>query len=41
MTRTDLAKTIEPLLRPHRVPDVGKVQTVVLDPDTAGMTKVR
>src|ERR1044072_4445059 len=26
VTRTDVAKTIEPLVRPHRVPDVGKVQ---------------
>ena len=31
VSRTDVAKTIEPLVRPHRVPDVGKVQTVVLD----------
>src|SRR6187401_977000 len=39
VTRTDLAKTIEPLLRPHRVPDVGKVQTVVLDPGHGGYDK--
>src|SRR4030095_2748887 len=30
VSRTDVAKTIEPLVRPHRVADVGKVQTVVL-----------
>src|SRR3954462_3412297 len=39
VSRTDLAKTIEPLLRPHRVPDVGKVQTVVLDPGHGGDEK--
>jgi N-acetylmuramoyl-L-alanine amidase len=39
VTRTDVAKTIEPLLRPHRVPDVGKVQTVVLDPGHGGHDK--
>src|SRR5881394_4391576 len=31
VSRTDVAKTIEPLVRPHRVPNVGKVQTVVLN----------
>jgi N-acetylmuramoyl-L-alanine amidase len=36
VTRTDVAKTIEPLVRPHRVPDVGKVQTVVLDAGHGG-----
>src|SRR5258707_1056170 len=36
VTRTDLAKTIEPLGGPHRCPDVGKVQTVVLDPGHGG-----
>jgi N-acetylmuramoyl-L-alanine amidase len=36
VSRTDVAKTIEPLLRPHRVPNVGKVQTVVLDPGHGG-----
>jgi N-acetylmuramoyl-L-alanine amidase len=36
VSRTDLAKTIEPLVRPHRVPNVGKVQTVVLDPGHGG-----
>ena len=39
VTRTDVAKTIEPLLRPHRVPDVGNVQTVVLDPGHGGYDK--
>jgi N-acetylmuramoyl-L-alanine amidase len=36
VSRTDLAKTIEPLVRPHRVPNAGKVQTVVLDPGHGG-----
>src|SRR5262252_5259918 len=36
VSRTDLAKTIEPLVRPHRIPNVGKVQTVVLDPGHGG-----
>src|SRR6266568_7921782 len=36
VSRTDLAKTIEPLVRPHRVQNVGKVQTVVLDPGHGG-----
>src|SRR6478736_8772864 len=39
VTRTDVAKTIEPLVRPHRVPNVGKVQTVVLDPGHGGYDK--
>lgn len=39
VSRTDLAKTIEPLVRPHRVPNVGKVQTVVLDPGHGGHDK--
>jgi N-acetylmuramoyl-L-alanine amidase len=39
VTRTDVAKTIEPLVRPHRVPDVGKVQTVVLDAGHGGHDK--
>lgn len=39
VTRTDVAKTIEPLVRPHRVPDVGKIQTVVLDPGHGGYDK--
>ncbi|MBO0695239.1 MAG: N-acetylmuramoyl-L-alanine amidase [Verrucomicrobia bacterium] len=36
VSRTDLAKTIEPLVRPHRVANVGKVRTVVLDPGHGG-----
>ncbi len=39
VSRTDLAKTIEPLVRPHRVPNVGKVQTVVLDAGHGGHDK--
>src|SRR5919198_1469344 len=39
VSRTDVAKTIEPLVRPHRVADVGKVQTVVLDPGHGGPDK--
>ena len=39
VSRTDVAKTIEPLVRPHRVPDVGKVQIVVLDPGHGGHDK--
>jgi N-acetylmuramoyl-L-alanine amidase len=36
VSRTDVAKTIEPLVRPHRVQNVGKLQTVVLDPGHGG-----
>src|SRR6059058_410478 len=39
VSRTDVVKTIEPLVRPHRVPNVGKVQTVVLDPGHGGHDK--
>ena len=39
VTRTDVAKTIEPLVRPHRVPNVGNVQTVVLDAGHGGYDK--
>src|SRR5213593_1367965 len=39
VSRTDVAKTIEPLVRPHRVPNVGKVQTIVLDPGHGGYDK--
>src|SRR5437899_6491331 len=39
VSRTDVAKTIEPLVRPHRVPNVGKLQTVVLDPGHGGYDK--
>src|SRR5437870_8110369 len=38
VSRTDVAKTIEPLVRPHRVA-VGKVETVVLDPGHGGHDK--
>src|SRR6266849_6189161 len=36
VSRTDVAKTIEPQLRPHRVSNAGKVETVVLDPGHGG-----
>jgi len=36
VSRTDVAKTIEPQLRPHRIPNAGKVETVVLDPGHGG-----
>src|SRR5213596_3734996 len=36
VSRTDVAKTIEPLVRPQRVQNVGKVETVVLDPGHGG-----
>src|SRR5215475_11162894 len=39
VSRTDVAKTIEPLVRPHRIPNVGQVQTVVLDPGHGGHDK--
>ena len=39
VSRTDVAKTIEPLVRPHRVPNGGKVQTVVVDPGHGGYDK--
>lgn len=39
VSRTDVAKTIEPLLRPHRVSNAGKVETVVLDPGHGGHDK--
>src|SRR6266516_4560269 len=39
VARTDLAKTIEPLLRPQRVPNAGKVETIVLDPGHEGHDK--
>src|SRR5207237_177741 len=39
VSRTDVAKPIEPVVRPHRVPDVGKVETVVLDPGHGGHDK--
>jgi N-acetylmuramoyl-L-alanine amidase len=39
VSRTDVAKTIEPLIRPQRVSNVGNVQTVVLDPGHGGYDK--
>src|SRR6516225_8271764 len=39
VSRTDVAKTIEPLVRPHHVANAGKVQTVVLDPGHGGYDK--
>src|SRR5881296_1298650 len=39
VSRTDVAKTIEPLLRPHRVSNVGRLETVVLDPGHGGYDK--
>jgi N-acetylmuramoyl-L-alanine amidase len=39
VSRTDVAKTIDPLVRPHRVPNVGNVETVVLDPGHGGHDK--
>src|ERR1700730_629807 len=37
--RMDLAKTIEPQLRPQRIPNIDRVQTVVLDPGHGGYDK--
>src|SRR2546429_4012936 len=39
VSRTDVAKTIEPLVRPHRVSNVGSSQTIVLDPGHGGYGK--
>src|SRR5205814_9559648 len=39
VSRTDVAKTIEPVVRPQRVSNVGNVQTVVLDPGHGGYDK--
>jgi len=39
VSRMDLAKTLEPQLRPHRIPNIDKVQTVVLDPGHGGYDK--
>ena len=39
VSRTDVAETIEPLVRPQRVPNAGKIQTVVLDPGHGGYDK--
>jgi N-acetylmuramoyl-L-alanine amidase len=39
VSRMDVAKTIEPQLRPHRIPNIGRLQTVVLDPGHGGHDK--
>src|SRR5882724_8329916 len=39
VSRTDVAKTIEPLVRPHCVANAGKIRTVVLDPGHGGDDK--
>ncbi|MEP6602388.1 MAG: N-acetylmuramoyl-L-alanine amidase [Spartobacteria bacterium] len=39
VSRLDLAKTIEPQLRPHLIPNINKVKTVVLDPGHGGYDK--
>jgi N-acetylmuramoyl-L-alanine amidase len=39
VSRIDLAKTIEPQLRPQMIRNPGKVQTVVLDPGHGGFDK--
>ncbi|MEP6708984.1 MAG: N-acetylmuramoyl-L-alanine amidase [Verrucomicrobiota bacterium] len=39
ISRVDLAKTLEPQLRPQMISNLGKVQTVVLDPGHGGYDK--
>ncbi len=39
ISRVDLAKTVEPQLRPHMIPNLGKVKTVVLDAGHGGHDK--
>jgi N-acetylmuramoyl-L-alanine amidase len=39
ISRVDLAKTLEPQLRPQMIPNLGKVQTIVLDPGHGGYDK--
>jgi N-acetylmuramoyl-L-alanine amidase len=39
VSRMDVAKTIEPQLRPHRIPNIARLQTVVLDPGHGGHDK--
>jgi N-acetylmuramoyl-L-alanine amidase len=39
VSRIDLAKTIEPQLRPHMIQRSGKIQTIVLDPGHGGYDK--
>ncbi|MGI9087577.1 MAG: N-acetylmuramoyl-L-alanine amidase [Chthoniobacterales bacterium] len=37
LSRIDLAKTIEPQLRPHMIRNLGKLKTVVIDPGHGGV----
>jgi len=39
LSRIDLAKTIEPQLRPNMIKNLGRVQTIVLDPGHGGFDK--
>src|SRR5260370_37709024 len=39
VSRTDVAKTIEPLLRPQRAANLGRVRTVILAPGPGGHDK--
>src|SRR2546421_9706723 len=39
VSRIDLAKTLEPQLRPNMIPKLGRVRTVVLDPGHGGFDK--
>ena len=39
VSRMDLAKTLEPQLRPQHIPNIDRVQTVVLDPGHGGYDK--
>jgi N-acetylmuramoyl-L-alanine amidase len=39
VSRIDLAKTIEPQLRPNMIKNLGRVQTIVLDPGHGGFDK--
>src|SRR6266513_1940858 len=39
VSRIDLAKTLEPQLRPNMIPKLGRVQPVVLDPGHGGFDK--
>jgi N-acetylmuramoyl-L-alanine amidase len=39
VSRIDLAKTIEPQMRPHMIQRSGKIQTIILDPGHGGFDK--
>jgi N-acetylmuramoyl-L-alanine amidase len=39
ISRIDLAKTLEPQFRPHLIPSLGKLKTVVIDPGHGGIEK--